>query len=78
MQLKESQVGSLIEAPACPCGAEMHLSKVLPREDVEVHVFGCNACHHELRLMVWKSSEPQERQSPSVQLDQKSETIILS
>ena len=64
MLLEGNQVEGLIEVPSCACGAEMHLFDVLPREDVEVHVFVCAACHHELRLMVWKLSEPQERPSP--------------
>jgi hypothetical protein len=44
------------ETPACPCGAEMRLSKVKPGgEDTEIRIFECDTCHYEFQLMVWKA-----------------------
>ena len=45
------------EMPTCMCGEEMQLRKVEPHpaaEDSELRRYGCGACHHEMRVMVWK------------------------
>lgn len=44
------------ELPDCQCGAEMRFVQSRHREppsDVEVRVYKCSACGHELRLTVW-------------------------
>jgi hypothetical protein len=44
------------EMPECQCGAEMHLARSTQTEEMtatEVRIYGCSACGHELRLMVW-------------------------
>ena len=45
------------EMPTCMCGEEMHLTRVEPQpgaEDSELRRYGCKACAHEMRVMVWK------------------------
>jgi len=46
---------SSMKLPDCPCGAEMHLTTVVPTSagDSEIHVFRCGDCDHELRLTIW-------------------------
>ena len=44
------------ELPDCRCGTEMTLAGNEPidaAEDVEIRVYKCPACRHELRLTVW-------------------------
>jgi uncharacterized protein YlaI len=42
------------ELPDCKCGAELQLFRVKQLEDTEIRVFKCDACQHELQLMVWR------------------------
>ena len=45
------------EMPTCMCGKEMRLTNVEPHpaaEDTELRRYGCRACDHEMRVMVWK------------------------
>jgi hypothetical protein len=45
------------EMPTCICGEEMQLAGVDPQpgpEDSELRRYGCLACEHEMRVMVWK------------------------
>jgi hypothetical protein len=45
------------EMPTCVCGEEMQLTKIEPHpaaEDSELRRYDCNACDHEMRVMVWK------------------------
>jgi hypothetical protein len=40
--------------PACKCGADMALSRMENRaDDIQLKIFRCSSCSHELRLMVW-------------------------
>jgi hypothetical protein len=44
------------ELPECRCGKEMHITSIdtLPKtSDAHIRVYGCPACHHEMRLTVW-------------------------
>jgi hypothetical protein len=44
------------ERPDCKCGAEMALDKVeavAKNDDVQIRVYRCPSCRHELRLTVW-------------------------
>jgi hypothetical protein len=48
------------DLPDCRCGAEMSLFGAKPAGDAgdtEVRIFRCDACDHELRLMVWRTAE---------------------
>jgi hypothetical protein len=45
------------QMPTCMCGEEMRLSRIEPHpaaEDAEVRNYDCSACHHEMRVMVWR------------------------
>ncbi len=47
------------ELPDCRCGAEMRMTSTTPRADspdVELRVYQCSVCDHELRLTVWKTA----------------------
>jgi hypothetical protein len=48
------------ELPACRCGKEMHIARTysLPESNkTHIRVYGCPACHHELRLTVWDAEQ---------------------
>jgi hypothetical protein len=47
------------DLPDCRCGAEMSLVGAKPGDagDTEVRIFRCDACQHELQLMVWREME---------------------
>ena len=49
-----------MELPDCQCGAEMRLVRTAQADqslDVEVRVYKCDACGHELRLTVWADAD---------------------
>jgi hypothetical protein len=51
------------ELPACRCGTEMQiasLDQISDRSDAIIRVYGCPACHHEMRLTVWAANTPPE------------------
>ena len=54
---EELLVPGSTEVPDCQCGSEMRLSGAKEGSDAEIRVFKCDFCHHELRLMVWKTTE---------------------
>lgn len=44
------------ELPDCQCGAQMRFVQSRrsdPASEIEVRVYKCSACDHELRLTVW-------------------------
>ena len=46
------------QTPTCLCGQEMRLRRTETHpaaEDTEVRRYNCNACDHEMRVMVFKS-----------------------
>ncbi len=46
------------DLPDCLCGAEMCLAQAKPRGAIEIRIYRCNTCQHELQLMVWALPEP--------------------
>jgi hypothetical protein len=46
-----------IDLPDCRCGAEMQFVRSTVSDsssDIEVRIYSCPACGHELRLTTWK------------------------
>jgi hypothetical protein len=43
------------ETPDCRCGKKMHVAgdPSLETSDTHIRIYGCPACHHEMRLTVW-------------------------
>ena len=45
------------QMPTCMCGEDMQLTRIEPHpasEDTELRRYDCDACDHEMRVMVWK------------------------
>jgi hypothetical protein len=54
--VEHSSVPGFTELPKCRYGGDLHIAsanRLRERTDTHIRVYGCPACHYEMRLTVW-------------------------